>query len=153
MQKAVVNLYGRITTMSRRVVQVFEDPVTIDSPPSMLQEFTKRQSIYQKSIPLAPGMYRLNVVAKDVIGGNMNNYEVALVVPRMDSEKLASSSLILADIIEKVPTKSIGTGNFVIPKTNRLVVIHGGIPHKVCRVSTSAGSKIRASIGGFFKRK
>src|SRR5581483_11069606 len=108
-QKAVVNLYGRITTMSRRVVQVFEDPVTIDSPPSMLQEFVKRQSIYQKSIPLAPGMYRLNVVAKDVVGGNMNNYEVALQVPRMDSEKLASSSLILADIIEKVPTKSIGT--------------------------------------------
>jgi GWxTD domain-containing protein len=113
-QKAVVNLYGRITTMSRRVVQVFEDPVTIDSPPSMLQEFTKRQSIYQKSIPLAPGMYRLNVVAKDVIGGNMNNYEVALQVPHLDSDKLASSSLILADIIEKVPTKSIGTGQFVI---------------------------------------
>jgi len=88
--------------------------VTIDSPPSMLQEFTKRQSIYQKSIPLAPGMYRLNVVAKDVIGGNMNNYEVALQVPHLDSDKLASSSLILADIIEKVPTKSIGTGQFVI---------------------------------------
>jgi GWxTD domain-containing protein len=113
-QKAVVNIYGRITTMSRRVVQVFEDPVTIDSPPSMLQEYVKRQSIYQKSIPLAPGMYRLNVVAKDVVGGNMNNYEVALQVPRMDTEKLTSSSLILADIIEKVPTKSIGTGQFVI---------------------------------------
>jgi GWxTD domain-containing protein len=113
-QKAVVNLYGRITTMSRRVVQVFEDPVTIDSPPSMLQEFVRRQSIYQKSIPLKPDMYRLNVVAKDVIGGNMNNYEVALQVPLMDSEKLAASSLILADMIEKVPTKSIGTGQFVI---------------------------------------
>ena len=32
----------------------------------------------------------------------------------MDGEKLASSSLILADMIEKVPTKSIGTGQFVI---------------------------------------
>src|SRR5436190_9616651 len=31
-QKAVVNVYGRITTMSRRVVQVFEVTVTIDSP-------------------------------------------------------------------------------------------------------------------------
>src|SRR5436190_4062812 len=96
-QKAIVNVYGRITTMSRRVVQVFEEPVTIDSPPSMLQEFTKRSSIYQKSVPLKPGMYRLNVVAKDVIGGNMNNYEIALQVPLMDTEKLGSSSLILAD--------------------------------------------------------
>jgi GWxTD domain-containing protein len=113
-QKAVVNLYGRITTMSRRVVQVFEDTVTVDSPPDMLQIYSKRSSIYQKSIPLAPGMYRLNVVAKDLVGGNMNNYEVALQVPHMDSEKLTASSLILADLIEKVPTKSIGAGQFVI---------------------------------------
>jgi len=113
-QKAVVNIYGRITTMSRRVVNVFEDTVTVDSPNEMLQAMAKRSSIYQKSIPLAPGMYRLNVVAKDIVGGNMNNYEVALQVPHVDSEKLAASTLILADMIEKVPTKSIGTGQFVI---------------------------------------
>jgi hypothetical protein len=113
-QKAIVNVYARVTSMSRRPVQWFEEPVTIDAPPSMLQEMSKRQSIYQKTIPLAPNMYRLNIVAKDVVGGNMNNYEVALNVPRMDTEKLAQSSLILADIIEKVPTRSIGTGQFVI---------------------------------------
>ena len=50
-------------------------------------------------------MYRLNVVAKDIIGGNMNNYEMALDVPHFDEEKLASSTLILADLIEKVPTE------------------------------------------------
>jgi hypothetical protein len=59
-------------------------------------------------------MYRLNVVAKDIIGGNMNNYEMALNIPHFDDEKLASSSIIIADLIEKVPTKSIGTGQFVI---------------------------------------
>ncbi|MDQ6759877.1 MAG: GWxTD domain-containing protein, partial [Acidobacteriota bacterium] len=74
-------------------------------------------SIYQKSVPLAPGLYRLNVVAKDVIGGNMTSYEMALNVPHFSEEKLASSSLILADMIEKVPTKSIGTGQFVIGDT------------------------------------
>ena len=36
-QKAVVNIYGRITTMSRRVVNVFEDTVTVDSPTELLQ--------------------------------------------------------------------------------------------------------------------
>jgi len=113
-QKAVVNIYGRITTMSRRIVQVFEDTVTVDSPAALLQEMAKRQSIYQKSIPLPPGLYRLNVVCKDVVGGNMNNYEVALQVPRIDTEKLSTSSLVLADMIEKVPTRSIGTGQFVI---------------------------------------
>ena len=44
----------------------------------------------------------------------MNNYEMALNVPHFDDEKLASSTLIVADLIEKVPTKSIGTGQFVI---------------------------------------
>jgi GWxTD domain-containing protein len=113
-QRASLNIYARITTMSRRVVNVFEEPVEITAPPEMLQAAVAKSSIYQKSVPLPPGMYRLNVVVKDVIGGNMNNYEVALNVPHYDDEKLSSSSLILADLIEKVPTRSIGVGQFVV---------------------------------------
>jgi len=117
LQKAVVNMYGRITSMTRRVVNVFEETVTVDALPEQLETVSKRSSIYQHSVPLPPGTYRLNVVVKDVIGGNMNNYEVALKVPYYDDETLASSSLILADVIEKVPTRSIGTGQFVIAST------------------------------------
>jgi GWxTD domain-containing protein len=112
--KAVVNIYARITSMSRRVVNVFEDVVTVEVPTELLGEAVKGSSLYQKSIPLPPGKYRLNVVAKDIIGGTLNNYEMALDVPHYDDEKLASSTIILADLIEKVPTKSIGTGQFVI---------------------------------------
>ena len=32
----------------------------------------------------------------------------------MDAEKLTASNIVLADLIEKVPTKSIGMGQFVI---------------------------------------
>ena len=113
-QRASVNVFGRLTTMSRRPVNTFERPVTVDSPTQMLKDFAGRQSIFQESVPLSPGTYRLNVVAKDVVAGNMNNYEVAVVVPHFDDEKLATSSLILADQLEKVPTKSIGAGQFVI---------------------------------------
>jgi GWxTD domain-containing protein len=112
--KAVVNIYGRITSMSRRVVNVFEDVVTVEVPTELLQEASKGSSVYQKSIPLPPGTYRLNLVVKDIVGGNMTNYEMALSVPRFEDEKLGSSTLVLADVIEKVPTKSIGTGQFVI---------------------------------------
>jgi hypothetical protein len=35
----------------------------------------------------------------------------------VDSDKLASSTIVLADLIEKVPTRSIGTGPFVIGTT------------------------------------
>jgi GWxTD domain-containing protein len=117
-QKAVIELYGRITTMTRRMaVTPFEDTVTVDSPTEYLQEYAKRRSIYQKTVPLAPGTYRLNVVAKDKVGGNLNNYELAITVPRLDSEKVSASTLILADLVEKVPDRSIGTGMFVVGST------------------------------------
>jgi len=112
--KASVNIFGRVTTMTRRIVQTFEDTVTVDCPAEMLQAYAAKESIYQKSLPLPPGTYRLNVVVKDIVGGNMNNYEMALNVPHVDSEKLMSSSVVLADLIDKVPTRSIGVGQFVI---------------------------------------
>jgi len=116
-QKSVVNLLGRISTMTRRPVTTFEKPLEIDAPPDMLQKYAQQRSIYQQSVPLAPGRYRLNIVAKDTVAGNLNNYEVALDVPHFDEDKLASSSLILADTIEKLPTKSIGGGMFSIGDT------------------------------------
>jgi GWxTD domain-containing protein len=114
---ANVNLYGRITSIAGRVVNYFEDVVTVTVPSDLLGKAIEGASIYQKAIPLPPGMYRLNVVAKDIVGGNMTSYPMALNVPHFDEEKLASSSLILADLIEKVPTRSIGSGQFVIGDT------------------------------------
>jgi hypothetical protein len=70
--------------------------------------------IYSKTIPLAPGTYRLNIVAKDTVGNTMNNYEMALNVPHYEEDQLGASSLILADELERVPSKSIGAGPFVI---------------------------------------
>ncbi len=112
--KATVNIYARISSMTRRTVNVFEDVVTVEVPQDMLQQAITGSSIYQKTVPLAPGKYRLNVVAKDVTGNNMTTYETAIEVPRFEDDKLSSSSVILADVLERVPTKSIGTGQFVI---------------------------------------
>jgi GWxTD domain-containing protein len=114
---ATVNIYGRITSIAGRVVNYFEDVVSVPVPAELLGKAIEGASIYQKAIPLPPGMYRLNVVAKDVVGGNMTTYPMALNVPHFEDEKLGSSSLILADLIEKVPTRSIGTGAFVIGDT------------------------------------
>ena len=114
LQRATVNIFGRITTMTRRIVTTFEDTVIVNTAPQMLQAYQALKSIYQKPLPLGPGTYRLNVVSKDLTAGNMNNYEVAITVPRLDPDKASTSSVILADMIEKVPMKSIGTGQFII---------------------------------------
>ncbi len=112
--KATVNIYGRLTTLTRRSVNWFEDTVNADVPSEMLQQYQNGSQIYSKRIPLAPGTYRLNVVAKDIVGNTVNNYETAVVVPHYDEEQLGSSSVILADELERVPTNSIGSGQFVI---------------------------------------
>ncbi len=112
--KATINLYGRITSLTRRPVNWFEDTVSAQVPAEMLQQAMNGSQIYSKTIPLAPGTYRLNIVAKDVVGNTMNNFEMALVVPHYDEDQLGSSSVILADQLERVPTKSIGAGPFVI---------------------------------------
>jgi GWxTD domain-containing protein len=116
-QKSVVNLLGRISTMTRRPVTTFERPLEIDAPPDMLQKYVQQRSIYQQSVPLQPGQYRLNIVVRDTVSGIMNNYEVALDVPSFDEGKLASSSLILADTIEKLPARSFGGAMFAIGGT------------------------------------
>jgi GWxTD domain-containing protein len=112
--KATVNLYGRITSLTRRPVNWFEDTISMEVPSEMLQQAMTGSRVYSKSIPLAPGTYRLNIVAKDVVGNTMNNFEMPLVVPHYDEDQLGSSSLILADELERVATKSIGAGQFVI---------------------------------------
>ena len=114
LHKAVANVFGRITTMTRRVQSTFEDTVSITTTAERMHQEVGRSSVYNKSVPLAPGMYRLELVVKDLVGETMGTYRTALRVPEYDDEALAASSLIIADKIERVPIRSLGTGQFVI---------------------------------------
>jgi GWxTD domain-containing protein len=111
---ATMNVFGRISTLTGRIVQTFEEAVSRDFPDSLFQQSVKLQSIYQKAVPLRPGLYRLDLVIKDVQSGNVGVVNTRLQVPRYEDEKLEASSLILADQIERVPAKQIGAGQFVI---------------------------------------
>lgn len=111
---AVLDLYGRITDPGGRVVQTFEDVISRDFPESLFQASLDLSSIYQKSVPLRSGLYRLDLVIKDTNDGNIGTLGTALRVPRFGEEKLDASSLILADQIEPVSTAQLGVGQFVL---------------------------------------
>jgi GWxTD domain-containing protein len=111
---ATVNLFGRISTLSGRIVQTFEDTVKRDVPAALLQQAQSVPSIYQKAVPLSPGLYRLDIVLKDVNNGNVGVVNTRLAVPRFEDDHLSSSSLILADQILPVSSKDIGLGQFVL---------------------------------------
>ena len=114
LHKAVINIYGRITTMTRRVETFFEDTVSVNTTADRLQAEAERSSIYNKPLPLDPGKYRLELVIKDLIGETLSTYRTALEVPQFPDEEMSMSSLILADKIERVPTRSLGAGQFVL---------------------------------------
>ncbi|MGC1580658.1 MAG: hypothetical protein WA766_04200, partial [Candidatus Acidiferrales bacterium] len=111
---ATMNIFARITTLSGRIVQTFEDPLKQDVPSSLLQQSLKGFSIYQKAVPLSPGLYRLDIVLKDVNSGNVGVVNTRLGVPHYEEDKLSSSSLILADQIQRVSSHDIGLGQFVL---------------------------------------
>src|SRR5437899_11994368 len=111
---ATMNIFARVSTLTGRIVTTFETPLTKDFPDSLFQQSMKMQSIYQNAVPLRPGLYRLDLVIKDVQSGNIGVVNSRLAVPRYEDDKLESSSLILADQIEHVPAKQIGSGEFVI---------------------------------------
>src|SRR2546427_265692 len=114
---AVLNLFGRISTLSGRIVQTFEDVITRDFPESLLQASLQASSIYQKAAPLRPGLYRLDILLKDVQSGNVGVINTGLRVPRFEDDKLEASTLILADLIERVPAKQVGLRQFVLGST------------------------------------
>jgi GWxTD domain-containing protein len=116
-QHGVVNIFGRLTTLSGKVAQTFEDTVIADVPAELLPREVENSKIYWKAVPLKSGRYRLDLVVKDVNGDRMGTWSRSIIVPDFSDDKLASSSLIVADDVEPVPSKSVGTGMFVIGTT------------------------------------
>jgi GWxTD domain-containing protein len=114
LESAVLNLYGRITTLSGRVVQTFEEVISCNLPDSLFEHSLKLSSIYQKSVPLRSGLYRLDVVVKDVQSGNVGVIDAPIRVPLYEEERLDASTLILADQIHAVATSQVGQGSFVL---------------------------------------
>ena len=114
LQRGVLNVFGRVTTMTGKIVQTFEDTVQNDVPAETLPKVAENASVYYKALPLKPGLYRIDIVVKDVNGDRVGTWNKRLPVPSFEDDRLAASSLILADQMEPVPAKTVGTGNFVI---------------------------------------
>ncbi len=116
-QHGVVNIFGRLTSLTGKVMQTFEDTVQADVPAELLPKEVENSKVYWKAVPLRPGRYKLDVVVKDVNGDRMGTWSRGIVVPAFDEDKLANSTLIVADDVQPVPTTSVGTGMFVIGQT------------------------------------
>jgi len=113
-QRGTVNIFGRLSTLTGKIAQTFEDTVQVDVPAELLPRTAENASVYWKALPLRPGRYKLNIAIKDVNGDRKGLWSRSIIVPEYSDDKLSTSSLIVADQMEPVPTKAIGSGSFVI---------------------------------------
>src|SRR5256884_3555016 len=100
LQEATLNIFGKITHVSGRRAGVFEDPVTTRATPEELTEAKERKSAYQKAVALTPGRYRVDVIVRDTASGATGVRHVGFEVPKYDTAKLSTSTLVLAAKIE-----------------------------------------------------
>src|SRR6201992_3827707 len=116
--KGEVNVLGRVATITDHVVQTFEQTLEVEQPSELLGKALDQASVHWWALPLKPGRYRVDIAIKDVNNpDHVGTWAQGIVVPKYDDEKLSASSLILADKMEQVPTKQIGTGQFIIGNT------------------------------------
>jgi hypothetical protein len=116
--KGVVDILGKVTTLTHKTVQTFEDTVEVTEPAELLEKKLEQKSIYWQALPLRPGLYRLDIAIKDANNtDHVGLYGRGLNVPTYSDEKLSTSSLILSDNLAPVDSRSVGTGTCVIGNT------------------------------------
>jgi GWxTD domain-containing protein len=115
---ASINILGKVTTLTHKTVQTFEDTVSVQEPAELLQKVLDQKKIYWQALPLKPGLYRLDIAIKDVNNtDHVGVYGRGINVPEFNDEKLSTSSLILSDTMAPVDSHSVGTGTCVIGNT------------------------------------
>lgn len=101
-QQAQLNIFGKITHVSGRRAGVFEDPVITRATADELSETKTMKSAYQKAVALPPGTYRLDVIVRDIESGATGVRHVAVPVPKYETGKLSTSTLVLASKLESL---------------------------------------------------
>jgi GWxTD domain-containing protein len=124
LQQARINIFGKITSVANRRVGIFEDPVITTATTQELTEAKDRKSAYQKAVPLAPGTYKVDVIVRDVASGATGIRHVGFTVPKYDSEKLSTSTLVLAAKLESLVDQP-AVGQFVIGQTKVIPNVSG----------------------------
>jgi GWxTD domain-containing protein len=137
---ATVAIYGRISTEARRPLSPFEDVLTVRHGTADLSTFIAKwpTRIYQKSLPLAPGSYRLNIAGKDLGSKNSGTREIIFEVPRPAAQDAIFSSA------------GPGEKAVVVVRADKKVRATLPIDYDATRLKailTSAGGKTIGSVG------
>lgn len=113
--KATVNVYGIVTSLTNKIAAEWEDTIVTEFSDEYFTKGKDRRSEYQKMVSVPPGQrYKLDVVLKDVNSEEVGALSTVLVAPKYEEGVLGSSSIILANSISRAPTNSDQLRQYVI---------------------------------------
>jgi GWxTD domain-containing protein len=116
-QRARMNIFGRVIAVSGRRIAIFEDPVETTASPAELADAKERKSAYQKAMPLQPGTYKVEVIVRDIASGATGVRKIGFTVPKYDPKQLGTSTLVMASKLENITNPATQASMFNIGQT------------------------------------
>jgi GWxTD domain-containing protein len=112
--KARVALYGVVTSLNGRIVAEFEDSIASEYAEERFPQGKVQKSMYQRPVLLPTGLYKIDLAVKDLNTGEMGTVSSNLNIPRLESDSLAASPILLAKMIQPVDKLPDAPQTFVI---------------------------------------
>ena len=123
--RATLNVYGMVTTLTGRIAWEFEEEIAAEFSDENFERGKDQRSQFQKMISLPPGQrYKLDLVLKDVNSEKMGTRTIPLVVPKYDEGILQSSSIILARSVKKAPANLDRLEQYVLGDLKVVPMVH-----------------------------
>lgn len=98
--KARIGLYGRVTSLTGKVLHEFEDRVASVYRKEHLAQGKTLSSLYQKTVTLPPGRFKLELVIKDLTSGSVGTYAKSIYLKAPKSGAMTAGTVVLARQLE-----------------------------------------------------
>ncbi len=102
-EQAAVDVYGQLETLQGQIAYAFKDSIRTQLRESTRGRERRQLSLYQKSLPLRPGRYKLSLVVRDRNSGSLRTENRLVLVPRSSESELVCSSITLAPRLLPTP--------------------------------------------------
>jgi GWxTD domain-containing protein len=113
--RATVNVYGIVTSLTNRIMAEWEDTISTEFIDQYFEQGKDKRSEYQRIIALPPGQrYKLDLILKDINSKNVGALAVGLNVPKYEDGALQSSTIILANSVSAAPQNSDQLQQYII---------------------------------------
>ncbi|MBN2318373.1 MAG: GWxTD domain-containing protein [Acidobacteria bacterium] len=123
--RASLNVYGMITTLTGRIEFEFEEEIAAEFSDDNFEKGKDQRSQFQKLVSLRPGQrYKLDLVLKDVNSEKMGTQTIPLAVPKYEEGILQSSSIILARSVKQAPTNMDRLEQYVLGDLKVVPMVH-----------------------------